>query len=68
MAVPSYLPVAGQPSSQAIARPDASSLRVCPSAGRGEGPGAYVDWADSKGLNEWERTALELAGERSKLG
>jgi hypothetical protein len=30
--------------------------------------GAYVDWADSKGLNEWERTALGLAAERSKLG
>jgi len=29
-----------------------------------------VDWADSKGLNQWERTALELAegGERSTLG
>jgi hypothetical protein len=25
------------------------------------------DWADSKGLNEWERKALELAEERSKL-
>jgi hypothetical protein len=30
--------------------------------------GAHVDWADSKGLNEWERKALELSGERSKLG
>jgi hypothetical protein len=29
---------------------------------------AFVDWADSKGLNEWERTALELAEERSQLG
>ena len=28
---------------------------------------AHVDWADSKGLNEWERKALELAEERSKL-
>jgi hypothetical protein len=28
---------------------------------------ARVDWADSKGLNEWERQALELAEERSKL-
>jgi len=26
-----------------------------------------VDWPDSKGLNEWERKALELAGEQSKL-
>jgi hypothetical protein len=29
--------------------------------------GAHVDWADSKGLNEWERKALELSEERSKL-
>lgn len=29
--------------------------------------GAYVDWEDSKGLNEWERNALELSEERSKL-
>lgn len=28
----------------------------------------HVDWADSKGLNEWERKALELSEERSKLG
>jgi hypothetical protein len=31
-------------------------------------PGAHVDWADSKGLNQWERKALELSEERSKLG
>ena len=30
--------------------------------------GAHVDWADSKGLNEWERKALELSEERSSLG
>lgn len=29
--------------------------------------GAYVDWADSKGLNEWERKALELSENRSGL-
>ena len=29
--------------------------------------GAHVDWADSKGLNEWERKALELSEERSQL-
>ena len=29
--------------------------------------GAHVDWADSKGLNDWERKALGLAEERSKL-
>jgi hypothetical protein len=28
--------------------------------------GAHVDWADSKGLNQWERKALELSEERSK--
>ena len=27
-----------------------------------------VDWPDSEGLNQWERTALELAEERSRLG
>ena len=30
--------------------------------------GAHVDWPESKGLNEWERKALELAEERSQLG
>ena len=30
--------------------------------------GAHVDWADSKGLNQWERMALELAEEPSQLG
>ena len=29
---------------------------------------AHVDWPDSKGLNQWERRALELAEERSQLG
>jgi hypothetical protein len=29
---------------------------------------ARVDWPDSKGLNQWERMALELAIERSQLG
>ena len=29
--------------------------------------GAHVDWADSKGLNQWKRKVLELSGERSKL-
>ena len=38
--VPSCLSVAGQPPSQAVARPGLSMLRVCPSGGRGEGPGA----------------------------
>jgi hypothetical protein len=29
---------------------------------------ARVDWADSKGLNQWERKALEMSEERSQLG
>jgi len=29
--------------------------------------GAHVDWADSKGVNEQERKALELSEERSKI-
>jgi len=29
---------------------------------------AHVNWADSKGLNQWERKALELAEEQSQLG
>ncbi len=29
--------------------------------------GAHVDWADSNGVNEQERTALELSEERSRL-
>lgn len=30
--------------------------------------GAHIDWADSKGLNQWERKALKLSEERSQLG
>jgi hypothetical protein len=29
--------------------------------------GPHLDWADSRSLNEWERQALELTQERSKL-
>jgi hypothetical protein len=29
---------------------------------------ARVDWADSKGLNQWQRLALGLVEERSQLG
>jgi hypothetical protein len=29
--------------------------------------GAHVDWTDSKGLNQWERKALEISEERSGL-
>jgi hypothetical protein len=30
--------------------------------------GAHVDWADSKGINEYERAALELTEEKSRPG
>jgi hypothetical protein len=30
--------------------------------------GVHVDWADSKGLNQWERKVLEPPEERSRLG
>lgn len=48
----------------------AGSARACPNHGIAalDGiAGAHVDWTDSKGLNEWEHKALELAEERSKL-
>ena len=47
-----------------------ASARACPRhavAALDGIAGARVDWADSKGLNQWERTALELAEERSQL-
>jgi hypothetical protein len=47
------------------------SARSCPRHAVGALNGitsAHVDWADSKGLNKWERKALELAEERSQLG
>ena len=47
-----------------------ASARACPRhavAALDGITGAHVDWADSRGLNQWERTALELSGERSKL-
>ena len=48
-----------------------SPARVCPRhalAALNGITGAHVNWPDSKGLNEWERKALELAEERSQLG
>jgi hypothetical protein len=50
---------------------DGTSARVCPRhalAALNGITGAHVNWPDSKGLNEWERKALELAEERSQLG
>jgi hypothetical protein len=53
-----------------IAESEGATARGCPRhalAALSGIIGARVDWADSKGLNEWERKALELSGERSKL-
>ena len=49
---------------------EGASARACPRhalAALDGITGAHVDWTDSRGLNEWERKALELSGERSKL-
>jgi len=49
---------------------EGASARACPRhavAALDGIAGAHVDWTDSKGLNEWERKALELSEEQSKL-
>jgi hypothetical protein len=49
---------------------EGASARACPHhavAALDSIASARVDWPDSKGLNEWERKALELAEERSQL-
>ncbi len=49
---------------------EGTSARGCPRhavAALDGNASAHVDWTDSKGLNEWERKALELAEERSQL-
>jgi hypothetical protein len=51
--------------------PPGPSARACPRhavAALNGIVGAHVDWPESKGLNEWEHKALELAEERSQLG
>jgi hypothetical protein len=66
---------ADEPACQSYARvtivdSEGDSARGCPRhtvAALGGIIGAHVNWTDSKGLNEWERKALELAEERSKL-
>ena len=66
---------ADEPACQSYARvtivdAEDDSARGCPRhavAALGGITGAHVDWTDSKGLNEWERKALELTGERSEL-
>jgi hypothetical protein len=53
-----------------IVNSEGDSARACPRHGVAalDGiTGAYVDWADSQGLNQQECTALELAGEQSRL-
>ena len=54
-----------------IADTEGASARACPRHAIAALDGitcAHVDWADSKGLNEWERKALELSEERNRLG
>ncbi len=49
---------------------EGTTARGCPRhavAALGGITGAHVDWADSKGLNEWERKALKLSEELSRL-
>jgi hypothetical protein len=49
---------------------EGASARACPRHAVAALDGiasARVDWTDSKGLNEWERKALELTEERSQL-
>lgn len=66
---------ADEPACQSYARvtivdSTGASSRACPRhavAALNGIVGAHVDWPDSKGLNEWERKALELAEERSQL-
>ena len=67
---------ADEPACQSYARvtiidAEGTSARGCPRhavAALDGIAGARVDWPDSKGLNQWERAALELAEERSQLG
>lgn len=66
---------ADEPACQSYARvtivdAEGTSARACPRHAVAALNGitdARVDWADSKGLNEWERKALGLAEERSQL-
>jgi hypothetical protein len=54
-----------------IADPEGATARGCPRHAVAALDGisrARVDWPDSKALNQSERTALELAEERSQLG
>jgi len=65
-----------EPACQSYARvtivdDEGASARACPRhavAALNAIIGAHVDRPDSKGLNEWESKALELAEQRSQLG
>ncbi|MGH3228347.1 MAG: hypothetical protein ACRDOA_07160 [Streptosporangiaceae bacterium] len=65
----------GEPVCQSYARvtiidAEGATARGCPRhavAALNGITGARVDWPDSKGLNQSERTALELAEQRSQL-
>ena len=66
---------ADEPACQAYTRvtimdSEGASVRACPrhAAAALDGiTGAHVDWTDSRGLNQRERTALELVRGTSKL-
>jgi len=63
-ACPSYAPVT-------ITDSEGDSARACPRnavAALDGITGTHVDWADSKGLNQWERKALKLSEEWSNSG
>jgi hypothetical protein len=66
---------ADEPACQSYARvtivdSEGATARGCPRhavAALSDIAGVQVDWPDTKGLNEWERKAVELAEERSHL-
>jgi hypothetical protein len=67
---------AGEPACQSYARvtitdSEGARARGCARqavAANNGTTGAHVDWTDSRGLSEWELTALELSENRNKLG
>ena len=63
---------ADEPTCQSYARititdSEGATAGGCPRPALDGITGAHVDRADSKGLNKWERKALELSEERNKL-
>jgi hypothetical protein len=69
------LTTADEPACQSYARVtivdcESATARGCPRhavAALDGITGAHIHWADSKGLNQWERKALEISEQRSKL-